>query len=367
MLRNLLIITMSLFLFQACSSDDDNGMTDDPIISDPVLLDAEVGGPDEPHVVYIDLPTATQTIVNRDSWDLGFYSGDDGYYVILNQGAYVMAQPLEINDMTEVTAEDTVGMIEQMDQFAIFNAVLEDPRPNWLPNSVNWIDNSNGNLSETAFEAVVADGASNPVHIVNRGWAIDDSPRGWLKVRVLRSGNGYELQYAEIDSESFESVQIEKSASHNFTFYNFDRGVMNVEPPKDEWQIAFHSGLALFRFAGVFVPYAFRDYVIHNRYDVEIAEVLYDEEDNVDIVEEYNNLRYEDVFDLDFQSEINTIGSDWRTVGNPQFGGETQVNDDRFYVVRDAEGNYFKLIFAGMLSETGERGHPSIQYELLEP
>jgi hypothetical protein len=364
-LRNLFLILLTVALFQSCSSDDD-GMGAPPIVDEPVLLDIEVGGSEEPYSVFVELSSARQTQISRDSWDLGFYSGDEGYYVVINTGAYMMAQPLNKTDLSEVSTSDTVGMIQQMDQFAIFNAVLENPRPDWLPNSVNWIDHSTGDLEKTAIRMVAADDEANPVHIVNRGWDLQDRPRGWMKVRVLRSGGGYELQFAEIGNDDFQTVQIQKSPDFNFTFFNFDNGIVEVEPPKAEWDLAFSSGLALFRFAGVLVPYAFKDYVYHNRYGVEIAPVIF-EDDNVNIIEKFNEFSLEDVNDLDFNSEINTIGSGWRTIGNPQFGGETAVRSDRLYIVKDVDGNFFKLLFAGMLSDTGERGHPSIQYELLQP
>lgn len=364
-LRNLFLLILALALFQSCSSDDD-GMDTPPIIDEPVLLDVEVGGPDEPYSVFVELSSASQTKVVRDSWDLGFYSGELGQYVVINPGAYMMAQPLAKSNLKDVTAQDTVGMIEQMDQFAIFNAVLENPRPDWLPNSVNWIDNSNGDRNQTAIKLVVGHEDSSPVHIVNRGWDLQNRPRGWLKVRVMRSGDGYELQFAEIDSEDYQTVQIQKSPGYNFTFFNFDHGIVEVEPPKAEWDLAFSSGLALFRFAGVLVPYAFKDYVYHNRYGVEVAAVIYEDE-NVNIIQKFDEFSFDDVHDLEFNSEINAIGADWRTVGNPQFGGETAVRSDRLYIVRDSDGNYFKLLFAGMLSDSGERGHPSIKFELLQP
>lgn len=364
--RNIFLVLMALAIFQSCSSDDDGMNPDDN--DDPIFMDVAVGGPLEPNSVYIDLENGEQTTVARDSWDLGF-SSENEFRLVLNPGANMMAQSIDKYDLSEVNSTDTIGMSDQMDQFAVFNAVLEQPRPDWLGNAVNWIDNSNGDLSQTAIEEVQMNPASNKVHIINRGYTVTNQPRGWMKIKVLRSGDGYELQYAPIDSDAYETVQIDKTPNHNFTFFNFEAGVLEVEPPKDDWQIAFSSSITLFRFAGVLVPYAFKDYVFHNRHEVEVAPVLYEEEEleNIDILEEFNAFELSMTADLEFNSAINTIGADWRTVSNPQFGGETAVKGDRFYVVLDANGNYYKLLFVGMLSETGERGFPSIQFEQLVP
>lgn len=362
MFRNLFVLVIMALLFTACSDDDDgNGVN-----LDPVVMDVEVGGPTEPFSVYVNLETSEQTLVARDSWDLGFYSGESGYRVVLNPGAFMMAQPTEKNDITAVGPQDTVDLINQMDQFAIFNAVLENPRPDWLQESQNWIDNSNGDLDQTAINAVSENSDQNLVNIVNRGWGVQDNPRGWMKVKVNIVDGNYQLQYAPIDSDDFQTVEIPKRNGYNFNFFNFDTGIVEVEPPKDEWQLAFSSGLALFRFAGVLVPYAFRDYVFHNRYGVEIAEILFEDED-VNILDEYNSFGAGNLADVNVQydTDISTIGSGWRTIGNPQFGGETAVRSDRFYVVKTADDVFYKLIFVGLLSETGERGHPSILFERL--
>jgi len=358
MFRNYLFLLLSVLFIQACSSDDD-GMEE---VIEPVVMDVEVGGPDEPYSVYVNLREASQTKVGRDSWDLGFYSGADDYRVVLNPGAYIMAQALESNDLSAVSSQDTIGMSEKMDQFSIFNAVIQNPPPQWLEESTFWIDNSNGDISETAIEEVSSTDAENQVYIVNRGWSVNESPRGWMKIRVLRSGGGYELQYAELDSEEYQTAQISKDSDYNFTFFNFDSGIVSVEPPKDEWQLCFSSGLSLFNFRGFVVPYGFRDYVFHNRYGVEVAEVLYEDE-SVDILAEYESFDVSDLNTIDFNPEISTIGSGWRSVGNPQTGGETGVRSDRFYVIQDADGIHYKLLFAGMLNETGERGYPSVLFE----
>src|SRR5699024_11526737 len=43
-------------------------------------LKPEVGGPNEPNQVYVSLSGQEQTKIKRDTWDLGYYSGN-GFYV----------------------------------------------------------------------------------------------------------------------------------------------------------------------------------------------------------------------------------------------------------------------------------------------
>ena len=46
---------------------------------------------------------------------------------------------------------------------------------------------------------------------------------------------------------------------------------------------------------------------------------------------------------------------------------ETGIKNDIFYVVKDAGGNYYKLRFTRLVdAQSGERGNPQFQYDLLE-
>ena len=71
-------------------------------------------------------------------------------------------------------------------------------------------DHPDGDLTKTAIAEISESDAENQVYIINRGKNPDDSQRGWLKIRVLRNGQGYDLQYAEIDATEFETVTIDQ-------------------------------------------------------------------------------------------------------------------------------------------------------------
>ena len=67
-----------------------------------------------------------------------------------------------------------------------------------------------------------------------------------------------------------------------------------------------------------------------------------------------------------FQTEANTIGTNWRTPAMP--GVENPgVKADRFFVIKDCAENYYKLRFLKFGSgDDGERGRPQLEYELLK-
>ncbi len=56
------------------------------------------------------------------------------------------------------------------------------------------------------------------------------------------------------------------------------------------------------------------------------------------------------------------LGSHWRTTTGTN-GAE--VFSDRFYIIKDAEGFYFKLRMMKMSNEEGYRGYPEFEYQPL--
>ena len=52
------------------------------------------------------------------------------------------------------------------------------------------------------------------------------------------------------------------------------------------------------------------------------------------------------------------IASGWRSTSNG-------AKSDRYYIIKDTDGNFYKLKFTALLNEQGERGYPQIVYDLL--
>jgi hypothetical protein len=360
---NLLLTALAVILFTACGNDDD--IIEIPA-SEGAIIEVGVGGPAQPNYVWIDLSTDTQSSVNRAVWDLGFYNGDK-FVVTLNASAEVMARDLNKSSFADITSEDYEGLAEQMTVDAIFSNLFgPPPYPEWMAESSDWIDDPEGNLNNTAIAEVSSNEGENNIYLINRGFTTDENPRGdALLVKVIRNGNGYTLQYQIPGSSNIESVNIAKNDTHNFEFFNFDSGEVDAEPEIDKWDIAFTNHMEKLDVGnGTMIPYTFQDYVLQNRSGVTIAEIELDEE--TDILTAYEAFTLGDVAGLTFDDAINSIGDTWRTVESPTPGTVTGVREDGFYVVKDAAGNQYKLLFTKMLSDTGERGFPEITYELLK-
>lgn len=328
----------------SCSKNDDD-------IVDPIVATAAgemiIGGGGQLYgkKVFVDLSENKQTAIDRTVWDLGFYSGAE-FRVTLNSSTGMMARSIDETDLNAVNGGDTTGFVEEMS----FNAFSTD--------ALQYIDYPDGDLNKTAIAEISADAAQNKVYIINRGSGIGNPApqRGWKKIRVLRnSSGGYTLQHADIDAPAFTEMQISKIETHHFSHISFETGAVEVEPAKDKWDFAWTFFSNVTSFGGGEIPYAFQDFILTNR-NVQSAMVK-------DSVITYDAFSEADIDGLDFEGNQNSIGADWRSGGGP--GSQPAIKTDRYYIIKDANGNYYKVRFTS-LTKNGERGYPSFEFDLVK-
>jgi len=328
------------------------------------ILAATVGGPNEPNQLYLDLSSGTSKSVNRAAWDFGFYSGND-FRVVINGSVKMAVKKLETSDITlpqEIDANVTVG--------AGTTAALN-----------GYVDNPTGVLAGagagvgTAIAEVSATDADNKVYLVNMGALVgtevpkkgsvivDGDSRGWRKVRILRNGNGYKIQYAELASTTFTEKTISKDAAYNFTFFSLASGNnVSVEPEKAKWDLNFTVFTNYLNMGpSGEVTYGYSDFITTNAkggtkvYQVLVSAQAYADFTKAKVVE--------DNFKVS-ETDQRIIGATWRNGGSDTT--LPSIRTDRFYVVKDAAGNYYKVRFLTMLNEAGERGHVTVEYAILK-
>ncbi|PYF74223.1 HmuY family protein [Pedobacter nutrimenti] len=309
------------------------------------LIGAEAGS-SAGNSVFVDFSADKQTAVARASWDLGFYSGTD-FKVILNHSMGATAIALDKNDLTKVTAADTTAL-------ALDNTLAIGQGAGGFAT----IDPVEGGvaayLAGTVIKTVSATDADNKVYIVNRGAAGTTENRGWQKIRVIRNGNGYTLQYAKINETTFKTLAVNKDAAFNFKYISFVKGAVEVEPAKANWDIQW--GLSTYK-ASATIPYTFSDFVLINFVGgVQAAEVLTSKVS-------YADFKESDLASATFVADRDAIAGKWRITSGTPLG----VKTDRFYVVKDPSGNVYKLKFVSFISnDGGERGKPVIEYKLVK-
>jgi hypothetical protein len=186
-------------------------------------LEPNVGGPNENNSVFIDLSAETETVVQRDTWDLGFYSGND-FRVMLNGTIAMGAGALSTANIDAVNESDS----EVINLQSLIQISTNDG------SNAPYFDASNGNIDGVVISDVFTNDDDNKVYLVNLGFELSNEIpeigsaiingdfKGWKKIRVLRNGDDYVLQYANLNDTTHQEVIISKKEAYNFSFFNFD-------------------------------------------------------------------------------------------------------------------------------------------------
>ena len=344
-MRRLFLSLTLVAAFSACSDDDDTVPVIPPSEGSQLKLEGG-GGTGAPNAVYVDFSADKQTAVPRTSWTLGFYSGAD-YRVILNYTASTSAVALNKTDISQVGLGDSTGISLALGQGLGTMAMVDDIY---------------GDLSKTVIAAVSATDADNKVYLLKPETATASDPATWYKIRVSRNGNGYRLQFAKLGASAIQTADISKSAEYNFTFYSLESAkTVSVEPKKTAWDMQWSYGVYFAGGGTAIIPYLYSDFVYTNREaGVQAAEATTADGFNYDsfALSDVNNAR------LVYSSQRDAVGSKWRVTSGATVG----IKTDRFYVVKDPAGNYYKLKFisAGIGQDGGQRGYPEIAYKLVK-
>lgn len=357
-MKKLIVLSFAFLTLTACSSDDNSKI--DPIVppsSGTVFGTAEhplaVGGPNQGNQVYVDLSGEIATPVVRDSWDLGFYSGSE-FKVVINGSLMMATKQLATTDISISQKEDPTVAVGT-----------------FQTSNLAFIDTPTGALSGTAFGTIATSEATAKVFIINLGKGIpNEAPalgstniagidRGWKKVKVWQDGSGYKMQYADLTATTATEVTIPKDPAYNHVFFNFASGTsVKAEPSKGKWDMNFTAFTnEVFDNTGASAgAYFFSDFVvINNKAGVTAFKV----NGNTAAYQAFN-LASVTAGNHIFSDDQRAIGANWRDVLT------RVVFDNVFFVLKDGEGNMYKVKFISMLNTTGERGFPIFQYELLK-
>lgn len=314
----------------------------------------EVGGPNQGNQVFIDLSAQKSTVVQRDTWDLGFYCGDE-FRVALNGSIFMATKATTYTDIDAVPESVLTAMQSEV------------TTSNGDVNNANYVDSIDGDILGTAIDEISVNDDDNKVYLLNMGYKIgmytpnvgsvdiQGAFRGWKKIKIIKNGDGYIMQYANLEDTTHQEISITKDNMYNFKHFSFDTlSTVDIEPKKENWDLCF----APFTYVILNPPhgsYIFSDFIVHNRKgDAVSYRQMITSELN------YDNFEYSDIDESNFSEDQTTIGSNWRNVFT------RMVRDDRFFILKDPNGNMYKIKFLAMVNADGERGFPQFEYAILE-
>lgn len=368
MKKTILLFSIAFLSLISCSNEEEVS-TPVEIPSVGTTLQPTVGGANQPNQVYVDLSTGESKSINRTSWDFGFSSGSD-YRVIINGSVKMAVKQLATSDITLVQTSDS-NVAVGAGTTASSNGYVDNP---------TGVSVGAGAGLGSAIAAISAVDSENKVYLVNLGFAVatttpavgstsvDGEARGWKKIRILRSGTGYKIQFADLASTTFTEKVIDKDTNFNFSFFSLSSAsTVVVEPQKTKWDLNFTTFTNYIPSKdangnAIEVTYGYADFIVSNsKAGTQVYSVLVADGG---AYTDFTKAKIEEAKFATSSTDQRIIGASWRNGGGPS--SLPSIKTDRFYVVKDVAGNYYKLKFLTMTNDAGVRGNPTFEYALLK-
>lgn len=342
-LNSMMAVALFVFTFTACKKDDKEPEIVVPVSDGSTLtLEGKTAESNYANVVYVDLSADKTTKSDRKIWNIAFTS-DNKFRVVLNpsyQSTAVATNKTDINLVTLVDPGTTTNL----------NHDIMDA------STVSLVDYWDGDITRTAFAEVNATDSENKVYLLS--YEGNKEKEKWFKIKVLRSGSGYKIQYARLNETVIKTLDVPKSAAYNLIFVSLENSrIVTVEPEKTSWDISWSYST---NNSGLGSPYWVQDFISLNTLgNVSAVQVS-------TAVKSYAAFGESDLSTLTFSNAKDVIGTKWRTAPNTS-GVGGGVKGDLYYAIKDASGNIYKLKFNSYISgDGGERGKPVIEYKLVK-
>lgn len=279
---------------------------------------------------YYDLKSNSEISKNALSdWDLGFETAEDGFMIILNSSKFMYAGNSGDTTFEAVSSAEGVTML---------------------------FDSSSGNPDSTAIgQWYVMNGDSihsrKDVYIIDRGFNDQEESIGFKKVQFDYKNDSYWIRQADPDNQNETVTQIERDNTRSFVCYSFENGIVNIEPDKDSWTIKISRYTTMLR-TNTGEDYPYRVFgVLINPYRVAASLISSNE---------FLDFTVRDTTDIALTNIWDIIGYNWK-----DYNGEYVIVPDKFYIIKDRDGIFYKLRFTDFYNNDFETGYPKFEFSAL--
>lgn len=284
--------------------------------------------PDYKYQIYFNLKNNTEVGKHEKTiWDLGFTSSPSGYQVILNSAKSMFALATTRANFAAVSFADTLG----------FAAARRCDAPSGSPDSTAFADWR----------------TSNPIYIIDRGFDALGVHQGWAKVQILSADSlSYTFRAAALASSNDNTFTVIRDTTYSYSYFSLSSfSPIIVQPPRNTWDIVFTQYTHIFTDQNPPVTYLVTGCLLNS----------YNTQAYIDTTTPFADITYTHVQPLFFTPAINTIGYNWKTYTGTIY----TVNPAITYIIRSADGLFFKLHFTGFYSASGIKGSPQWEYQQL--
>jgi len=336
-----ILVILSSFLLSACFKEEApiKRGTGDTIINSVFL------GENYENQIFFDLGTNTFQQKNLIEWDLRFRSGKNEIGVFVNTGKEIKMRKLNLYNLDEPLTADT----------------------NYIKSIPELVDNPDGNANNSAIgdwtKYILSNGNKSGIYVLELTYE-----KGWnrfIRLQILSSNDSfYVCKFVPLYKNGIKvtewdiTTKIPKNFNQNFTYFSFKNDgkiVENAEPDKRTWDIEFTKYKHTFFEFTPPLPYPVTG-ILSNSFNVEIA---------IDSSNNFEKISMANVKDLSFSKKRNTIGFEYKAFSFKSTF-EYTINSKNTYVIKDTEGNYYKLKFLDFYNNKKERGYPKFEFIILK-
>ncbi len=265
----------------------------------------------------------------KTNWDIAFESNQNGWKIIVNSSKNCNVIELEnFHFDNEIDVSDYNFITERWDS----------------PEGIN-------------YTTAIGDYRDmNSVFIIDRGYKLNGSLYGKKKLFIEEVNDMlYRIKYSNLDNSDLVMLTINKSINSNFEFLSFEsNSIINVEPPKNQWDLVFTQYTHLFENQNIITPYLVTGVLSNYLNDITIA---------IDTNYSFTDISVNNLDEFVFSGNQNTIGYKWKdySITSSSYTVNAKIN----YIIKDQNNKYFKLRFIDFYNSLGSVGYPTFEFQEL--
>lgn len=326
----IIIPLVILFLMNSCFEEDEKLP---PYISNVELF--EIPYSIYTTNVYFDLSSGEIVKSHENNeWDIAFQTGADDHRIIVNS-----------SDLLQLT---NVGSIN----FENYTA---------LSGEEEWLYDASSGVADSSATGIWVDTTNSTKQYSNNLYLLGkESGLSFEVIRKLQfihvDQTHYRILHGSLESAIPDTLNIEKDTTYNFVGFSFRNGnvLVNFEPPKNDWDIVFKQYLStLYTTDGIATPYSVRGVIINSN-KVEVAR------DTSSNFEMFAPL----IQSYEYSTRWDFIGWEWKdvTVDEESNTAIYKADPTKIYIIKDTEGDYYKLHFISFYNTSGVKGYPTFEF-----
>lgn len=322
MKKIILLLTLSLFMVSCLKEElaikkPESSQTDSHV-------ETLVVGSDYNDQLYYSLENQeTVLLSNRESWDLAFETGADGFRVWMNSALMGGMKVLSSTNFVDVTTDNTTSWG--------YDAFTMNPDSTFIG---DWrVD-------------------TDKMYLLFRGNNTSGVSLGKYKFKILSvTPTEYTIEYCKLDQTVPTQVTVTKNDDYSFSLFSFATGtqISTGIPPKTSFDFVLRTFTYVYPDG---MPYLVLGCMLNN-YNTKAVKFHSDN---------FAGITYEDALAKEYKSNVDVIGFDWKTYNFDTY--LYTVNTSSVFIIKNQNNRYFKFRFLDFYDEFGVKGAPKM--ELIE-